>query len=84
MQFSYEHVIVSFRYQIRCVYPKQTGNENWDVEQQQQRMELFKSVVVFWSDVLCVSIVPKAVKPLYIHAEKMEVSGMLLLDTAAG
>lgn len=47
-------------------------------------MELFKSVVVFCSDVLCVSIVPKAVKPLYIHAEEMEVSGMLLLDTAAG
>ncbi len=79
---------MSFRYLIRCVYPKQTGNENRDVEQQQQqqqqRMELFKSVVVFCSDVLCVSIVPKALKPLYIHAEKMEVSGTLLLDTAAG
>lgn len=52
-------------------------------QQQKQRMELFKSVVVFCSDVLCVSI-EKAVKPLYIHAEKMEVSGTLLLDTAAG
>ncbi len=84
MKFSNEHAIVSFRYYIRCVYPKHTGNENRNVEQQQQRMELFKSVVVFCSNVLCVSIVPKAVKPLYIHAEKMEVSGMLLLDTAAG